>query len=85
MSQHGTNREVPLVGYLRSCMDRRFVEATRSKFEHITQLPATQYYHEAFAGGALNPVSVPPPNRTPMVPTTSIIGLFMEKETSCWR
>ena len=54
MSQHGTDRVVTEVGYLRSCMDRRFLEATRRKFEEETKLPGTEYFHEAFAGGVLN-------------------------------
>lgn len=53
------------VGYLRSCMDRRFVEATRRKFEEVTGLSSDRYYHEAFAGGALNQVPTPPPNPNP--------------------
>jgi hypothetical protein len=53
MSQHEPD-QILRVGYLRSCMDRRFVEATRSKFEKVTGLTTTQYYHEAFAGGVLN-------------------------------
>jgi hypothetical protein len=62
MSQHGTD-QILQVGYLRSCMDRRFVEATRHKFEEVTGLTGDRYYHEAFAGGALN--RVPPPNPNP--------------------
>ncbi len=66
MSQHGTDRSVPpQVGYLRSCMDRRFVEATRQKFEEVTGLAGAQYYHEAFAGGALNFLLFPPPPPNP--------------------
>ena len=53
MSQHGTD-PVLQVGYLRSCMDRRFVQATRRKFEEVARLTPEQYYHEAFAGGVLN-------------------------------
>jgi hypothetical protein len=43
----------PKVGYLRSCMDRRFLAATRRTFEKETGLGETEYFHEAFAGGAL--------------------------------
>ncbi len=43
----------PQVGYLRSCMDRRFLAPTRQAFEQIARLGATEYYHEAFAGGTL--------------------------------
>jgi hypothetical protein len=64
MSQHGPDH-ILQVGYLRSCMDRRFVEATRRKFEEVTGLTSDRYYHEAFAGGALNPTPVPPPNPNP--------------------
>jgi hypothetical protein len=64
MSQHGTD-PILQVGYLRSCMDRRFVEATRHTFEEVTRLSGDRYYHEAFAGGALNPTPVPPPNPNP--------------------
>jgi hypothetical protein len=59
MSQHGTQQETsPNVGYVLSCIDRRFVEVTRRKFEALTGFPGTGYYHEAFAGGALGE---PPP------------------------
>src|SRR5579885_74454 len=64
---------IPDVGYLRSCMDRRFVAGTRSVFERLAGLKADAYYHEAFAGGSLgtladlaasqtqlNPQPVPP-------------------------
>ncbi len=44
----------PKVGYLRSCMDRRFLAATRRAFEQATSLGEAEYYHEAYAGGALN-------------------------------
>lgn len=61
MSQHGTD-QILQVGYLRSCMDRRFVQVTRDKFEEVTGLTNDRYYHEAFAGGVLNtafPVEFP--------------------------
>lgn len=64
MSQHESN-QILQVGYLRSCMDRRFVEATRRKFEEVTGLSSDRYYHEALAGGALNQVPTPPPNPNP--------------------
>ena len=41
------------VGYLRSCMDRRFLASTRRAFEQETGLAETEYFHEAFAGGTL--------------------------------
>ncbi|GCE13481.1 hypothetical protein [Tengunoibacter tsumagoiensis] len=40
------------LGYLRTCMDRRFVEATRKAFEQATGLAATDYWHESYAGGS---------------------------------
>lgn len=43
--------EEPL-GFLRTCIDRRFVEATRRKFEELTRLTPTAYWHEARAGGS---------------------------------
>ncbi len=61
----------PRVGYLRSCIDRRFVAATRREFERLTGLGETEYFHEAVAGGVLNNVFVPdfpknsPPNPSP--------------------
>lgn len=49
----------PPYGFLRSCIDKRFVEATRQAFEARVQadlkLPAfgsTSYWHEAYAGGS---------------------------------
>lgn len=41
-----------LLGYLRTCMDRRFVEATRQAFEKATGLKNSGYWHEANPGGA---------------------------------
>ncbi|HEU5227877.1 MAG TPA: hypothetical protein VFU49_08715 [Ktedonobacteraceae bacterium] len=61
----------PRVGYLRSCMDRRFLAATRRAFEQLTGLKEDEYFHEAIAGGVLNNVFVPdfpknsPPNPSP--------------------
>src|SRR5438270_10876995 len=40
------------LGFLRTCIDRRFVTATRRAFEHVTDLKPTRYWHEAYAGGA---------------------------------
>jgi hypothetical protein len=45
---------LPQVGYLKSCIDKRFVAETRRMFEKWTGLGVDQYYHEALAGGALN-------------------------------
>jgi hypothetical protein len=39
-------------GFLRTCIDKRFVEASRKAFEAATQLGSTKYWHEAYAGGA---------------------------------
>src|SRR5579864_3976459 len=40
------------MGFLRSCMDRRFVAATRKAFEEKSGLGPTDYWHEAYAGGS---------------------------------
>ena len=45
---------LPKAGYLKSCMDWRFVAETRRVFEKLTGLGGAEYYHEACAGGALN-------------------------------
>jgi hypothetical protein len=68
MSQHGTDRVVTVVGYLRSCIDRRFLEVTRRKFEELTKLPGTEYFHEAFAGGVLNNAFADIPRNSPPTP-----------------
>jgi hypothetical protein len=60
-------------------MDRRFVEATRQKFEEVTGLAGNRYYHEAFAGGALNFHLFPPPNPNPDG-ADYVYGLFVEPE-----
>jgi len=39
------------LGFLRTCIDRRFVGITRTKFEEATGLPSVAYWHEAYAGG----------------------------------
>lgn len=46
------------LGFLRTCMDRRFIAATRAAFERATGLQATDYWHESYAGGS----AVPPAN-----------------------
>ena len=43
------------LGFLRTCIDRRFVEATRRKFEELARLTPTAYWHEARAGGSAVP------------------------------
>ncbi len=40
------------LGFLRTCMDRRFVAATREAFERATGMGPTDYWHEAYAGGS---------------------------------
>jgi hypothetical protein len=40
------------LGFLRTCMDKRFVAATRAAFERATGLSATDYWHESYAGGS---------------------------------
>jgi len=46
-------------GFLRTCMDKRFVAATRAAFEQATGLGATDYWHEAYAGGSALPPASP--------------------------
>ncbi|MGH2506126.1 MAG: hypothetical protein ACRDHZ_01690 [Ktedonobacteraceae bacterium] len=45
------SNEVPL-GFLRTCIDKRFVAATREVFEKKTDLAPDKYWHEAYAGGS---------------------------------
>jgi len=40
------------LGFLRTCIDKRFVEASRTAFEKETQLGTAAYWHETYAGGA---------------------------------
>lgn len=40
------------LGYLRTCIDRRFVAKTRELFEETTGLGPEDYWHQAYAGGA---------------------------------
>src|SRR5262249_54778499 len=46
------------LGFLRTCMDRRFIAATREAFEKTTGLGPTGYWQEAYAGGS----ALPPAN-----------------------
>jgi|SRR5437667_12213322 len=46
-----STQDKPL-GFLRTCMDRRFVATTRAKFEQASGLGSTDYWHEAYAGGS---------------------------------
>lgn len=39
-------------GFLRTCIDKRFVGITRTRFEEVTGLPSVAYWHEAYAGGS---------------------------------
>ena len=40
------------LGFLRTCIDKRFVEGSRREFEKATSLVPTDYWHEAYAGGS---------------------------------
>jgi len=84
MSQQHTEQNIPKVGYVLSCIDRRFVEVTRRTFEALTGLGGTDYYHEAFAGGALG--EPPPVNGARYVYTRSFEG---DKDINlvamCWQ
>ena len=46
------NHDIEPLGFLRTCIDRRFVEDSRRAFEEKTGLGSTAYWHEAYAGGA---------------------------------
>jgi hypothetical protein len=46
------SHNIELLGFLRTCIDRRFVQGSRSAFEAKTGLGPTAYWHEAYAGGA---------------------------------
>lgn len=46
------------LGFLRTCIDRRFVEASRKKFEEATGLSPVAYWHEAYAGGSARDASL---------------------------
>jgi len=58
MSQHEPTTKAGQVGFLRSCIDKRFEQATRTYVEKVIGLAPDAYYHEAVAGGALG---LPPP------------------------
>ncbi len=45
-------------GFLRTCIDDRFVASTRAAFEKASGLKPAEYWHEAYAGGA----ALPPAN-----------------------
>lgn len=45
-------------GFLRTCIDKRFVAGSRTAFEQATGLSAVGYWHESYAGGS----ALPPPN-----------------------
>lgn len=40
------------LGFLRTCIDLRFVEESRTAFEQEAKLGSKAYWHEAYAGGA---------------------------------
>lgn len=44
------------LGYLRPCMDRRFVASVRAAFEKATGLGETDYWHEGNPGGSANEI-----------------------------
>lgn len=44
--------EVQPLGYLRTCMDKRFLEATRQAFQKVTGLGNADYWQEAHPGGS---------------------------------
>lgn len=46
------------LGFLRTCIDKRFVAGSRYAFEEAAGLAALDYWHEAYAGGS----ALPPPN-----------------------
>ena len=39
-------------GFLRTCMDKRFVASTRAAFERASGLRPADYWHESYAGGS---------------------------------
>jgi len=65
MTQHPS---LPRVGYLRSCMDRRYVAETRRIFEKLAQLGGAEYFQEAYAGGTLNNLIPDFPTNSPPTP-----------------
>ena len=46
------------LGFLRTCIDKRFVAESRRAFEASAALTPTDYWHEAYAGGS----ALEPPN-----------------------
>jgi len=46
------SNDVMIFGFLRTCIDKRFVEDSRRAFEAATGLAPTDYWHEAYAGGS---------------------------------
>src|SRR5215472_2668852 len=45
-------------GFLRTCIDKRYVASTREAFEKASGLRPADYWHESYAGGA----ALPPAN-----------------------
>ena len=41
-----------ILGYLRTCIDNRFVAGARSGFEEHGMLGPTDYWHESYPGGS---------------------------------
>jgi len=54
----GMDDRKEVLGFLRTCIDRRFVAESRHAFEQFTGLKPTDYWHESYAGGS----ALPPPN-----------------------
>jgi hypothetical protein len=46
------SKGIETLGFLRTCIDRRFVGASRKAFEEATGLGLAAYWHEAYAGGS---------------------------------
>lgn len=46
------SNDIVTLGFLRTCIDLRFVEDSRTAFENATGLGSRAYWHEAYAGGS---------------------------------
>jgi hypothetical protein len=58
MHNHDVYQSSETFGFLRTCIDKRFVAGSRAAFEHATGLSDVGYWHEAYAGGS----ALAPPN-----------------------
>ena len=47
------------LGYLRTCIDNRFVAGARSRFEEHGMLGPTDYWHESYPGGSAKAPDAP--------------------------